>query len=272
MRPEPELTIACCRDLAKGGALSMALGIESASPRVLDLIHKGVGVDRMKAAVKNLARAGIAVEAMCFTDFPGESYEEAIATLDFIQDLHKQIALFICGRFGLCHGARVARHPGEYNIETIWHVEGDDLRTALFYQERNPSKTELEKDRINEAIDTLSEGWWLHPYPWAGALSTAHSLLWYKHYGPDVFKRFSQKPRRAAVSGKPPRRKSAFDLRQMIDKASMREAEIWHELIYVQKAVSPERYARLCQSYPLELPKKRGSIDPGGSNRKRSKN
>nr|NJM03802.1 hypothetical protein [Desulfobacula sp.] len=52
MRPEKTLTKDCCRDLKDGGALSIALGIESASPRVLKLIHKGIAPETMQAAVK----------------------------------------------------------------------------------------------------------------------------------------------------------------------------------------------------------------------------
>ena len=42
MRPKPGLTPECCRDLKDGGALSMALGVETAAPRLLRLIDKGI--------------------------------------------------------------------------------------------------------------------------------------------------------------------------------------------------------------------------------------
>ena len=111
MRPEPALDAETCRDLREGGALSMALGIESASSRVLALIDKGISVADTEAAVRKLSGAGIAVEAMCFNAFPTETPDEAMATLGFVRALKERISLFICGRFGLWHGSRVPLHP-----------------------------------------------------------------------------------------------------------------------------------------------------------------
>ncbi len=129
MRPEPALDAECCRALAEGGALGVALGVESAAPRVLKLIHKGLKVKDAASAVKNLAAAGIAVEVMCFTDFPTETGREALMTARFIEELRESIALFICGEFALVAGARVAQHPGEYGIRETWHVAGDEFLT-----------------------------------------------------------------------------------------------------------------------------------------------
>jgi len=256
MRPEPELTPECCRDLKAGGALSMALGIETACPRVLRLIDKGVSVKGMQRAVENLAAAGIAVEAMCFTDFPTETYADAAATLAFIRTLREQIALFVCGRFGLCHGSRVAHHPEAFGLQHIWHLQGDELQTGLFYEERLPSKTEGERQRLDREIDALSRGWWLHDYPWAGALSTVHTLLWYARGGTDIFKRLADTPRRMDPPQKPSQRKSRFDIDRIIQNARRHEAEIWQTLIYEQKAVSTELYQKYCRQYPLQRPQR----------------
>jgi hypothetical protein len=166
MRPEPALDPECCRVLAEGGALGMALGVESAAPRVLKLIHKGLSVWDAALAVKNLAAAGIAVEVMCFTDFPTETGREALMTARFIEELRESIALFICGEFDLVAGARVAQHPGEYGIRETWHVAGDEFSTTLFYEESAPSKTPADREGIDDAVDRLARSWWLHRYPW----------------------------------------------------------------------------------------------------------
>jgi len=254
MRPEPELTPECCRDLKAGGALSTALGIETACPRVLALIDKGLAVKGMQRAVKNLAAAGIAVEAMCFTDFPTETYADAAATLAFIRRLREQIALFVCGRFGLCHGSRVAHDPEAFGLQSIWHLQGDALQTGLFYEERRPSKTDDERQRLDREIDALSQGWWLHDYPWAGALSTVHTLLWYARGGADVFKRLADTPRRTAQPQQRLPRAGRFDIDRMIRSVRRHEAEIWQTLIYEEKAVSPELYQKYCRPYPFQRP------------------
>ncbi len=256
MRPEPDLTPKCCRDLKDGGALSMALGIETAAPRLQRMIDKGVSLKEMQTAVRNLAAADIAVEAMCFTDFPTETYSEANATVDFLEEMRGHISLFMCGRFGLCHGSRVAHFPEDYGIQKIWHLKGDELKTALFYEERFPSKSDFERKKLDQTINRLSAGWWLHDYPWAGALSTAHTLLWYARYGSDVFRRFADTPRRIARPQKKSFRPKRFDIDQMARVAGRHEAEIWHTLVFDHKAVTPELYARCSSDYPAELPKK----------------
>src|SRR5262249_52479684 len=139
-----------------------------------------------------------AVEAMCFTDFPTESYREAQATLRFVGELERELALFICGEFDLTHGALVAQRPGDFGIRETWHVDGDELGTGLFYEEARAAKTAAEAARIDAALAALAARWRLRRYPWAGAVSTAHTLLWYERFGPGIFKEI------AGVEGRVP--------------------------------------------------------------------
>ncbi|MFH1155739.1 MAG: radical SAM protein [Pseudomonadota bacterium] len=253
MRPEADLDPDCCRDLRAGGALSMALGIESASPRLIDLIHKGVTVGQMQAAVENLSDAGIAVEAMCFNGFPTETVTDAMATLGFIRALKQRISLFIDGRFGLWHGSHVANNPELYDIVRIWQLAGDELGTGLFYQSRNP-RSPGEQDRIDRAIDKLSDQWWLHDYPWAGALSTAHTLLWYAREGAGAFRSRAGTARKVVLPGQASELKSRFDMDLLTTRAQDNEARIWDTLIHDQEAVSPERYEALARALPRIYP------------------
>jgi anaerobic magnesium-protoporphyrin IX monomethyl ester cyclase len=251
MRPEPALDAECCRTLSEGGALAMALGVESAVPRVLQLIHKGLSVRGAAQAVKNLSAAGIAAEVMCFTDFPTETCREALMTVRFIGELCDSIALFICGEFALVSGARVSQHPGEYGIRDTWHAAGDEFLTTLFYEEAAPSKTPADREKIDAAIDRLARSWWLHRYPWAGSLSTAHTLLWYDRYGADVFRCLAGTGRKPTQppSGKrrpPPQR----DLDQVWERARENEAEIWRILVREKRTVTRGAYRRLAEALP----------------------
>ena len=144
----------------------------------------------------------------------------------------------------MCHGSRVAHLPEDFGIQRIWRLAGDVLGTGIFYEERFPSKSDLERKKLDQAIDTISAGWWLHDYPWAGAVSTAHTLLWYARYGSDVFRRFAATPRRMARPQTSSFRLKRFDIDRMKRIAGRREAEIWRNLIYDHKAVSPELYDR----------------------------
>lgn len=243
MRPERYLTAERCAELAEGGALAMALGVESAAPRVVKLIDKGVAVDDVAGAVANLAAAGVAVEAMCFTDFPTESYREALATLRFVEEHRDALALFICGEFDLVHGAAVARRPADFGIREVWQLDGDELGTGLFYAEARPSKRPAEQEQLDAALADLSRRWLLRHYPWAGALSTAHTLLWYDRFGPDVFKDLADLPPPRARSKRRRKRSPRFDLTAV----AAREAEIWRTLIHDRRHVSRAAYHALAR-------------------------
>lgn len=241
MRPEAALTAERCRTLAAGGMLSAALGIESAAPRVLELINKGVGVETMIAAAKNLSAAGIAVEAMTFTDFPTETASEARRTLQWLEAQREALALFICGRFDLVDGAQVALQPEKYGIRELWRVAGDEFFSGLFYEEARPPKHEREQASLDAALDRLAEQWWLHCYPWAGSLSTAHTFLYYDHFGADIFRRL------AGNAPKTKRRESPLPaaVARIAERARRNEAEIWQTMIYERRAVTPDLYRTL---------------------------
>jgi hypothetical protein len=247
IRAESALTPECCQEIAKGGALSFAVGIESGSQRILKLINKGIRGPAMQSAVRNLAASGIAVEWMCFTHFPTETLSEAMKTLYFIEEQQENIALFTCGNFSLVHRAKVACHPEDFGIADVWQVAGDDFIQALFYRERVVPKQPGDDDRIDAFIHKLSQGYWFHNYPWAGSLSTAHSYLWYDHYGPDVFRRFSKTrlPREPEASTRWYREMDR--IRRM---SSRNEEEIWQTLIFEKRAVSPESYDRMAEAIP----------------------
>jgi hypothetical protein len=169
-------------------------------------------------------------------------------TLGFVEQHAPHIAAFIVGQFELTHGSRVARDPTHFGLREIWTVQGDELGTALFFAERKPGKRARERVRLEEALDRLASGWLLRSYPWAGSLSTAHSIFYYDHFGPGVFKEPAGQAR-GRILGKLPAAR-AFDLRRLT-QAERHEAEIWHELTHVRRQVSRQAYDELAARLPL---------------------
>jgi len=254
MRPERSLTPERCGELAAGGQLSAALGVESASPRVLSLVDKGIPVEAVEKAIVTLSHAGVAVEAMCFSDFPTESYREAMETVRFVEGLGDELSLFILGRFDLTHGSLVAQKPGEFGIEEVWGVEGDDLGTGLFFAERRRPKRRAEQEKLESAVSALSSRWRLRRYPWAGALSTAHTLLWYAHHGKDVFRRLGLETE-AGVPGARPRVAAArFDVARVAEVSAAQEAALWEEMVTGERRVSRATYEARAAALPHAMP------------------
>jgi len=255
MRPERSLTAERCAELRGGGALAMALGVESAAPRVLERIDKGVGVETVRQAIRHLAGAGIGVEAMAFTDFPTESAAEALATVRFIAAEEEQLALFICGTFDLAKGSRVARTPGDYGVAESWRVAGDELGLGLFYREGRAPKSDSERAQVDDALAAVARRWWLSHYPWAGALSTAHTLLYYRTHGIDCFRRFARRAPARVLGARPFTARARFDVAQVIRRAAADEAAIWHELVAVRRQVSRADYRVLADALPPLAPR-----------------
>lgn len=270
IRPEPSLDDATCRALAAGGLLAVSVGVESANPRVLACIDKGVRVDQVEAAVRALAHAGIAVEAMAFTGFPGETTAEALDTIRWLGRMRPALSLFICGEFALTHGSRVARDPASFGVAQTWEVRGDVLRSGLFWQGQTPGPDA----RIDDAVESLSRRWRLRPYPWAGSLSTAHTLLRYDRDGPDAFKRRKAgaskgvgsangpvaTPPAASGGARPPaprvpRVRPRYDVMRIADPAAQADAAIWDELVNERREVSEAAWQSLAARVPRVQPR-----------------
>jgi hypothetical protein len=263
MRPERSLGPERAAELARGGALSTAIGVESASPRVLSLIDKGIPAGDVRHVIRSLAGAGIAVEAMCFSDFPTESYREALETVRFVRELRDHLSLFILGRFDLTHGSLVAQRPGEFGIKEVWSVEGDELGTGLFFAERQRPKRPDEQERLEAAVSELSGAWHLRRYPWAGALSTAHTMLWYDRHGVDVFRRAAARPRSSPRQAGVPFH-ARYDVLAIGRVAVAREAELWEELVHRERRVTRAAYREKADRLPHARPSPRRFVSVAG--------
>jgi hypothetical protein len=248
LKPERYLTAERAETLRRGGAVACALGVESASPRVLDLIDKGAPVGVVSDVIGRLASAGIAAEAMCFTGFPTETLADALATLSFLDDRRDQVAAFIVGQFDLTHGALVAQAPERFGIREVWQVEGDTLGTGLFFEEETPPLRDGEPAELDRALDALSSGWLLRRYPWAGSLSTAHTVLYYDRHGRDVFRRLASEVRGGVIGASTRSVPARFDL-DAAAEALAREAEAWHQLVRVVRKVSREAYGAVTADF-----------------------
>lgn len=257
LKPEKYLTKERAETLRKAGAVACALGVESGSDRVLKLIDKGAPVAVVSRVVDHLADVGIAAEAMCFTEFPTETRDEALETLDFLGDHADRLAVYIVGEFGLTHGSLVAQSPSRFGIRETWELEGDHLGLGIFFAPDKPWKTDDERADVNEHLDELSSGWALRTYPWAGAVSTAHTILYYDRRGPSVFRDLAARGVREEILGP---KHAAFEAELRFDprsasRAEEREGAIWATLVNDQRRVGRAPYDELASQAPSLRPK-----------------
>jgi hypothetical protein len=167
--------------------------MESGSDRMLALMRKGVGRETLTAVNRTFHEAGVATAWMTFTDHPGESPEEALETVRWIESELDHVDLFVVGEFGLESGSDVARHPERYGVSRIYYAAGDDFRLHALFLEGSGKRAEADRERIDAMVRRLASRFSLRPYPWAGAVSTHHSFLHFLELGPRVFLRHFQR-------------------------------------------------------------------------------
>jgi len=131
----------------------------------------------------------------------------------------------------------------------VWSVQGDALGTALFFSEQKSSKTNRQRVQLEQALDRLASGWFLRSYPWAGSLSTAHTIFYYDHFGPGVFRDLAEQAPGQVLGKRPSRKRARLDLTNLAT-AEENEAGIWHELTHVRRHVSRQAYDDLAAQLP----------------------
>jgi hypothetical protein len=259
LKPEKYLTAERAATLRAGGAVACALGVESGSPRVLQLIDKGAPIEVVGDVIDRLAAVGIAAEAMCFTDFPTETHADACQTLEFLSARRGEVAVYIVGEFGLTHGSLVAQEPSRFDIAETWQLAGDELGLGVFFSPASEWKSDAERADVDRRLRALSRGWELRPYPWAGAVSTAHTILHYDRFGAGVFRGLADRGNDEPILGA--RRFEAevpFDV-DALATAEEREGEIWGELVMEARTVGRAAYDALAATCP-QVPRRRSPL------------
>ena len=76
---------------AEGGMVRARIGVESASPRVLNLMNKKITVDQAHEGLTTVARCGIQTSTLWIAGFPGEQDDDFEQTLEFFKNHHELI-------------------------------------------------------------------------------------------------------------------------------------------------------------------------------------
>jgi len=87
IRFEKSFTPELCYLLAQSGCVAVSGGLEVASPRVLQLINKGITIEIARECMKNLSDAGIMTHAYLMYGFPTQTARETIESLEVVRSL-----------------------------------------------------------------------------------------------------------------------------------------------------------------------------------------
>ncbi len=236
-RIESYFTDQRCALLFQSGLRAAAFGVESGCDRVLKLMDKGNTAQTMRTVSARFHQAGIATAWMTFSDHPGEDEQAVLETVRLIDQSQSFVDLFILGRFGLTSGSEIAAQPQRFGIRQVYYCRGDDLRLFPLF-EAQQLLTDAAQRRTEEEVARLSRLFYLDHYPWAGAISTHHTFLYFLKYGPRIFRKLQVQPpkgRNKALKANPAMAglavAAAFPLARLQNEQQRFMRDFWREAL-----------------------------------------
>jgi radical SAM superfamily enzyme YgiQ (UPF0313 family) len=119
IRFDKQFTAETCQLLADAGCVAVTGGLEVASPRLLELINKGVTLQQVEEVTLNFQNAGIYVHAYLMYGFPTQTKKETIESLENVRQLFKKGCLQSAHwhRFVATAHSPVGKCPEKFNIQ-----------------------------------------------------------------------------------------------------------------------------------------------------------
>lgn len=116
VRFEDALTLDTLQRAAAAGLEELWIGLESGSERVRALMDKGVSQATVERVLESCAAACVRVRALCLLGHPGETVEEAAATVDLLLSRPHQIAAASLSPFQLMRRSPMGQDPGRFGL------------------------------------------------------------------------------------------------------------------------------------------------------------
>jgi anaerobic magnesium-protoporphyrin IX monomethyl ester cyclase len=106
--------------LRRAGADNVAFGLESANPEVLERINKPIDLVRLSEVIRMTQDAGINVELFSMFALPGETFDRAITTLEFVKNNRVAVeSNSISQQAHLFFGTPMNDDPAAYGIRPL---------------------------------------------------------------------------------------------------------------------------------------------------------
>lgn len=118
-RFEPGFTRELLQEAAAAGLQELWLGLESAVPRVRDLMKKGVAQPVIERILVDAADAGIRVRALCMLGYPGETVAEIRQTFAFLARVQPLLASVSMTPFFLMRRAPLGQAPAAFGLTEL---------------------------------------------------------------------------------------------------------------------------------------------------------
>lgn len=161
--------------LGEAGCAEILFGLESTSDRVLGLMDKrspGLTTTEVVRIVSDMDAAGIGAHANLIVGFPGDTPEEAGASVAFLADALAPLrnATYTVNPFALFPGTPVAQEAPRFGIELL--PTTDDIPFELPYR---PTTKETERSEAVRDMQPCFEDWLAERLGWRNGGHGDHS-------------------------------------------------------------------------------------------------
>ena len=113
------------QDAEDSGCKFLHMGYESGSERVLNLMDKATTKDVIKRSLELSSRHGVWNHIMGFFGFPGETYEDAKVSTNFLEENKDHVHSIGFGTFDLSKHTPVAKNPEKFGVTFYKNPEWD---------------------------------------------------------------------------------------------------------------------------------------------------
>ena len=141
--------------MRSAGCRQLLFGIESGVRKNIDYLCKGFDIDQVRAAVSKANNAGILALGMFMFGIPGETYEEALQTIDFARSLNLSHASFVY--FTPYPGTELNKTISESKKGTLLKDAPFDMKAPSYIPE------EMTKDMLVSLQTTAFKRFYLRP-------------------------------------------------------------------------------------------------------------
>jgi radical SAM family protein/B12 binding protein len=145
-------------DAKNSGCKYLHVGYESGNERVLKLMDKATTRDVIRRSLELTAKAGIWNHAMGFFGFPGETREEALQSIRFLEENKELVHSVGFGTFDLSRHTPVAKDPERFGVTPYINPDWD-LALDYYYTVKQGLSVE-EAERVFEEFERN------HPRNW----------------------------------------------------------------------------------------------------------
>lgn len=159
-RLETDYTPEVLENLYKAGARLFLWGYECASPRIMELMNKGIDVDKRMEILTNARKAGIWNNGLFMFGYPTESLEETKETMRVIEENRDIIPSCTLSNFSLKKNSRLKESIGEngvkdYTLGGEFYIVYKDIIDGISQAERRALRRNFQFDFLNKNANSM---------------------------------------------------------------------------------------------------------------------